>query len=274
MYRRELMRCLTTTASIGSLVQARNQKTENQETSLSLPERREGWSEYEAISSPADGRYDWTGVIAQRIDLKQDIAEYADSPPSLFSYFAANVSFPDNLRPTEARTSVDVTTGGSLLPVSIRVDRIGEYIESHTCGLDPHPSEVKNFAQGLFIDRSKELHRFDEEVSIEEGLRKDISPFCVNSRSYSKTQYLDYQYTIESKWEAEESDDLEDVNFKGYLSIEQGEADYLLVGGVVPDEEIGTGVLGTKILGEGIVRNEAKLAHQLIDMMEKTSLTN
>ncbi|WP_157969405.1 hypothetical protein [Haloplanus rubicundus] len=269
MYRRTFLRDLVATTAASSAARTRNQTTDNNQLLISLPELDDGWSDYESITSPENGRYDWTGVIAERADLTNEAAAYADSPPALFSYFAVKASFPDDLRSLEARTSVDMTGGGDIFPISVRIDRVGEYIKSQTCGLDPHPSEVRNFAQELFIDRIGSLHKLDEEPSIEDGLRKDFSPNCMNSRSYSKTRYLDYQYTVGGDWEASESDELEDISFKGYFSIEFGETDYLLVGGMIPDEEVSIG-----FLGEEIVPNEGELANTLIDLMEQTALTD
>jgi len=266
MYRRDFLRSLAATP-VAATVQAHNQNEEDTQIPLSLPDLGEAWAEYQPISSPADGRYDWTGVITQRTDLKEEVALYTDSPPSLFSYFAVQASFPENLQSTEARTSVDMTGGGSWLPVSIRVDQVEEWGQSQTCGIDPHHSEVRTFAQELFMAQVGDLHNIEEDPSVEDGLRRDVSPACMNTRSYSKTRYLDYQYTLESEWEANDADEIGDLGFKGYLSIEFGESEYLLVGGMVPDEEVSTGLLGETILG-----NEGELANTLVDMMAETTL--
>ncbi|QIO25295.1 hypothetical protein [Haloarcula sp. JP-L23] len=222
------------------------------------------WADYQQIASPADGRYDWTGILTQRADLKQELASYAESPPALFSFFAVRATFPENLRSVEAQTSVDVTGGGV---VPLRVDRVGEWIKENTCGRDPHHSEVRTFARELFIDLVGSRHRIEPDPSVEDGLRKDISPSCMNTRSYSKTRYLNYQYTLESEWEAGDSDEIGDIDFKGYLSIENAKSEYLLVGGMVPDEEVSTELVGGNIVGD-----EAELATTLVRLMEQTTL--
>lgn len=261
---------------VGSLIAATmttnsNQPDEQQTSdsiSLSLPDLGENWSDYEAFSSESGSRYDWNGVLAERADLRESTSQYAADAPGLFSYFAARASFPDNLRSQEPGTSIDISGGGGLLPFSLRIDNLGELIQSQTCGLDPHPSEVRTSSQSLFTDKVGGQHLIEGDPDIANGLRRDISPACANTREYSKGQYLDYQYTIESTWEADDGDELEDIDFKGYLSIEYANDEYLLVGGMIPDESVSTGVLGEEIVG-----TPANLAKSLLDMMEQTSLT-
>lgn len=265
MYRREFVGSLIATATMPS-VQSSSPQTANSRV-LSLPELGENWSDYEIISSPPDGRYDWDGVFTNRADLSESVSEYASNPPVIASFFAARVDFPDKLRSQEAGSSIDISGGGGIIPVKIRIDRLGELYQSQTCGIDPHPSEVRNFSQSLFLDRVGSQHLIEEDPDIADGLRRDLSLGCANTRNYSKPRYLNYQYTLESTWEAEDTDELEDIDFKGYLSIEYADDEYLLVGGMVPDESV-----SAELVGENIVSDQASLANSLIRMMEDTSL--
>jgi hypothetical protein len=224
------------------------------------------WSKWKRIESSSNGRYDWRGSLTTRGDLQEQVRQFATKPPSICSFFAVRASFPDNLRSVEADLNWKGIFGGSKSPISLEAGNLGDYAWSEVCGFDPHPSEVTTFSKELFREHVASLHRI-EDISTSEGLEKDISLGCLNTRNYSKTDYLDYQYTISGDWKSQDGDELGDINFRGYLSIEFAEKEYLLTGGMFPKEDISIG-----LWGEDIIAEEDQLASNVVQMMKATKL--
>lgn len=238
---------------------------QDQSTAVSTPDFGKNWS-VENISSSAN-RFDWKGLFAERVDLKEEAGEYAQEPPSVYSFLAVSATPTEELETDAEETSTSITIGGGPIPGSITVEKPEVYFQRKTCGLDPHPNTASGFFEELYLEQTRNVHLFDDDVSAEDSLRKKYSPFCARTFSYDKSKYVDRGYSVTPEWEAGSNDELENIEFRGLYSVEKWKDSYLLVGGMVPDESVSAG-----LLGEDIVEDEVALQEDLISKMEETEL--
>lgn len=255
---------MTSLGGFGGIPTALGQSVSN---GIELPELGKDWK-VEEVNGEAS-RFDWQGVVSEMTDLRDSASEYAGTPPTLVSFIAIQATPTEMIEAEEEDTSTKITIGGGPIPFSFTVDKPEYYLKKKTCGIDPHVDTVTKFLQDLFIEQTRRLHLFEGEVSFNKGLRKGMSPACIREFAYDKSKYIDMGYTTEAEWEAASKDELEDIAFRGLLSIERWREEYLLVGGMVPDEKVTTGILG----GDTIVEDETVLQKDLISKMENTGIS-
>lgn len=249
-------------SSVSSGVTSAN---ENRINGISSPEFGEPW-EVEEISEDAYN-FDWRGIRADYIELSSAADELASNPPSIASFLAIRAVPTQIIQSDEEDTSSRITLGGGPIPASISVNNPMNIIREKTCGENPHSETTTDFAQEIYKQQTRELHDFEGDPSIQDGLQKDWSISCSREFGYEKPEYRHFGFTFETTWDAGDDDELEDIDFRGLLSIERSGEEFLLVGGMVPDESVSAG-----ILGEEIVEDENSLQSMLVSMMEETML--
>lgn len=250
-------------SSVGSAV---NSTSESPINGISPPEFDEGWED-EEITGEAYS-FDWKGVRAEQVELAGVADEFASNAPSIASFLAIRATPTQMIQSDEEDTSSRITIGGGPIPASISVNNPMTILREKTCGENPHSETTTNFAHEVYTQQTRELHGYEGEPSIQDGLQKDWSISCIREFGYEKPEYRRFGFTFETEWEAGDDDELENINFRGLLSIENSGEDFLLVGGMAPDESVSTG-----LLGEDIVEDESDLQSTLVSMMEETTLS-
>ncbi|WP_311173299.1 hypothetical protein [Halobellus ordinarius] len=249
-------------SSVGSAVTSANENTIN---GITLPEFGDQWDD-EEISEEAYS-FDWEGVRAEQAELGGTADEFASNAPSIASFLAIRATPTQMIQNDEEDTSSRITIGGGPVPFSVSVNNPMTILRENTCGENPYSETTTNFAQEVYTQQTRELHGYGGEPSIQDGLQKDWSISCIREFGYEKPQYRHFGFTFEVEWEAGDNDELENIDFRGLLSLESSGEEFLLVGGMVPDESVSTG-----LLGEEIVENESSLQSTLVSMMEETTL--
>jgi hypothetical protein len=249
-------------SSVGSALASTSEHSTN---GVALPEFDDKWST-EKISGEAHS-FDWKGVQAERTDLAKIADEFASNAPSIASFLAIRATPTQMVQGDEEDTSSQVTIGGGPIPFSISVNNPVTLFRENTCGMNPHSETTTNFAQEVYTQQTRELHGYEGESSIQDGLQKDWSISCMREFGYEKPEYQHFGFTFEEEWEAGDDEELENIDFRGLLSIESSDEEFLLVGGMVPDESVSTG-----LLGEEIVEDETSLQSTLVSKMESTTL--
>lgn len=249
-------------SSVGSAVTS---ASENPINGISPPEFGEHWED-EKISGEAYS-FNWEGIQAEQSELARAADEFASNAPSIASFLAIRATPTQMIQGDEEDTSSRITLGGGPIPASISINNPMTILRENTCGENPHNEMTTNFAQEIYTQQTRQLHGYEGEPSIQNGLQKDWSISCIREFGYEKPEYRRFGFTFETEWKAGDDDELEDINFRGLLSIENSGEEFLLVGGMVPDENVSTG-----LLGEEIAEDENNLQSTLMSMMEETTL--
>lgn len=240
--------------------------SESSVNGISPPDFGEGWED-EKVSDEAY-RFDWKGIRAEQTDLKNAAGEFAADSPSIASFLAIRANPSQMIRNDNEDTSSRVTLGGGPIPASWSINNPSKLIQENTCGVNPYTEATTEFAQEIYTQKTRDLHNYESEPSIQDGLQKDWSVGCLWEFGYEKPEYQKFGFTFETEWEAGDDDQLESFDLRGLLSIERTHEEFLLVGGMVPDESVSTG-----LLGEEIIEDKGNLQSSLVSLMEGTMLT-